>query len=546
MVEGKDLWESEITGDMEWMRISETKQIETFPGLPENLYRALEQTARRYPDKTALVGDGGRKYTYRQFLERSREFAIYLRDFRGVGKGSHVGLMLYNSPEFCIAFLALIGLGAVTVPLPGKFKQAEVLPLAERADVEQIICDQDYAGWFADDYKKEQILIISESGGNDGFETILKEWKSRGADGKGCGEFPGGLSADSLREPALILFTSGTTSRSKGVLIKNYNIMHAVEAYRRTLHITGEDISVIATPIYHITGLVALLGLFLFVGGTLYLHRFFDAERVLREARKYGFTFIHASPTVFHLLLEKGEHTPEIPSLVSFACGSGNMVKDKMARLHDWLPKARFHTVYGLTETTSPAAVFPGDAAVSRYIGSSGLPIPGTRFKIVDENRRELPDGEVGEIAVSGSVVLDGYYRQEADSLEEGWLYTGDLGYFSEKHFLYVVDRKKDMINRGGEKIWCYDVENEITSMEGILDAAVVGIPDELYGEVAAAAVQTAEGCTLTETDIRQYLGGRMAKYKIPVKIRMVDSIPQTPNGKTDKIRIQALLREME
>ena len=155
------------------------------------------------------------------------------------------------------------------------------------------------------------------------------------------------------------------------------------------MSVSEKDISVIATPIYHITGVVALLGLFLSVGGTLYLHKFFDARRVVEEARRFGFTFIHASPTVFNLIIQEGEHTAEIPSLLSFACGSSNMMKDKLIRLHKWLPQSRFHTVYGLTETTSPATIFPGDAAGSQKIGSSGIPIPGTRFKIVDDKGKE-------------------------------------------------------------------------------------------------------------------------------------------------------------
>ena len=162
----------------------------------------------------------------------------------------------------------------------------------------------------------------------------------------------------------------------------------------------------------------------------------------------------------------------------------------------------------------------------------------------MDDDGNELRNGEVGEIAVSGSVVLDSYYKLEADSLKDGWLYTGDLGYFNEENYLYVVDRKKNMINRGGEKIWCYDVENEIVSMRGICDTAVVGIPDELYGEVPAAVVQLEDEGGPEEEEIQRYLKKRMAKYKVPVKIRRVDFIPQTPNGKTDKITIRKMLME--
>ena len=142
--------------------------------------------------------------------------------------------------------------------------------------------------------------------------------------------------------------------------------------------------------------------------------------------------------------------------------------------------------------------------------------------------------------------MLDSYYRQDADSLVDGWLYTGDLGYFNDESYLYVVDRKKNMINRGGEKIWCFDVENELTAMEGIEDAAVVGIPDELYGEVAAAVVQLKQGSSLTAKSIQEYLRGQIAKYKVPVRIKALESIPQTVNGKTDKVKIKELLMEEE
>lgn len=538
MIDGNMLWNSEINGDMVKRKISDSKWIETFPGMPDTLYEALKKTTEVYSEKRALISDKGHVCTYKQFLELSEELAAYLYWQKSVRKGVHVGVMMHNTIEFCIAFLALSRLGAVMVPLPSKFKQAEVLPLAKRAEVELIVCDTDYGEWFAGIYQEECVLVVSEQW--YGYEELYRGWENRKQYLKKMSEVPGG----EFEDDAIIMFTSGTTSQSKGVLIKNYNIIHAIEVYRRILSVSEKDISVIATPIYHITGVVALLGLFLSVGGTLYLHKFFDARRVVEEARRFGFTFIHASPTVFNLIIQEGEHTAEIPSLLSFACGSSNMMKDKLIRLHKWLPQSRFHTVYGLTETTSPATIFPGDAAGSQKIGSSGIPIPGTRFKIVDDKGKELRNGEVGEILVSGSVVLDSYYKLESESLKDGWLSTGDLGYFDEENYLYVVDRKKNMINRGGEKIWCYDVENEIVSMEGICDAAVVGIPDELYGEVPAAIVQLEGAGGPKEEEIQKYLKKRMAKYKVPVKIRRVDSIPQTPNGKTDKITIRKMLME--
>ena len=138
----------------------------------------------------------------------------------------------------------------------------------------------------------------------------------------------------------------------------------------------------------------------------------------------------------------------------------------------------------------------------------------------------------------------DGYYKQTSDTLRDGWLRTGDLGYFNRDGYLFVVDRIKNMINRGGEKIWCFDVENELEMMDGIQDAAVTGIPDDLYGEVAAAVVCLEPGSGLKQESIQQYLGERIARYKVPVKIKIVDKVPQTPNGKTDKIAIRKMLME--
>lgn len=540
MVDGNTLWDADITGGMIRTKVSGDKSAVIFSDMPPTLFAALETTVLSFPEKTALVDDSGKAHSYGKFYEYCEAFAAYLYGVHKLKRGAHVGVMMHNTVEYCTAFLALSKIGAVMVALPSKFKKKEVLSLAEQADVELILCEEVYRGWFLERYPSESVISSVEDGTPTGFAHLYEGWESRAGDTVRARSLPPGAPG----EEALIMFTSGTTSGSKGVLLKNYHIMHAIEVYRRILHVTEQDVSAIVTPIYHITGLVALLGLFIRAGGTLYLHKRFDAARVIRESIIHKFTFLHASPTVFSLLLKEGEHTPEIPCLVTLACGSGNMGRDKIFRLHRWLPKTQFHTVYGLTETSSPAAIFPGDAAVSPYVGAAGRPVPGMCFKIVDENRRELPQGSVGEIAVCGSNVLDSYYRQDTSELREHWLYTGDIGYFNEEQYLYIVDRKKHMINRGGEKIWCYDVENEMEGMEGIQGAAVVGIPDELYGEVAAAVVELKSGCSITAKEIQNYLVERMARYKIPVKIRTVENIPLTHNGKVDKVKVKEILME--
>lgn len=541
MIDGNLLWERDIVADLSKNNYGLGRIVETFSNLPNNLYHSLQYTAERTPNKIALVDNTYKKYTFQELLSECNQYASYLHYTKGICKGDHVGVLMFNGVEFCVAFLSLLRLGAVMVPLPTKYKKDEVLRLAKLADVDAIMCGNEFTSWFSEIYGKQKIINID----NLNKELRTNNWQifqdtEKHKQKDQLEDYRGGAAEDN----AILMFTSGTTSQSKGVILKNYNIMHAVEAYRRVLQINEDDISILATPMYHITGLVALLGLFVHVGGTLYIHKFFDAKRVIEDARRFNFTFIHASPTVFNMLIREGENTSPILSLQSFACGSSNMVKEKLIRLHNWLPHSKFHTVYGLTETTSPATVFPDDAASSEFIGSSGLPIPGTKFKIIDDNGEESTVNEVGEIVVSGSVVLEEYYKVKNTSLQDGWLYTGDLGYFNDKGYLYVVDRKKNMINRGGEKIWCYDVENEIASISGVDDVAVVGIPDDLYGEVAAALIQPNLYSNLEIDTILKILSKRMAKYKIPVKIKLVEKIPQTPNGKIDKVTIKKLLTE--
>lgn len=530
MYNGNVFWSENITADMTEKEVSPNKTICTYSNVQDNLYMVLKKAAADKPDKVAIIDNYNHKYTYLDLLNKVDDFSSYLKCICDVKHQSHVALMLYNSIEFCVSFLAVCKLGAIAVPLPTKYTQQEVYSLVNKSDIEFIICDEYFFDWFVP-YETKGISLIRSTNAELGY----------GFSYTSSGFLPYVPTEGGYSDTAIIMFTSGTTSQSKGVIIKNYNIMHAIISYQRILGITSDDISIIPIPIYHITGLVALLGLFLYAQGSLYLLKYFDASRVLDCVEKNGITFIHASPTVFSMLLDISPNYPHLSSLKSFACGSSNMPKEKLTQIHSWLPHTVFHTVYGLTETTSPATIYPDDASTSLNIGSSGIPIPGTLFRITDVNGNELPSYKVGEIHIKGSVVLDSYYKTQTAALQDDWLDTGDLGYFTPDGYLYVVDRKKDMINRGGEKIWSFDVENALYTIEGIREAAVVGIPDSVYGEVAAAAVRFAPGVHMEEKEIQKKLWAKLAKYMIPVRILEVTNIPLTQNSKVDKKAIKKL-----
>lgn len=561
MYVGERLWPERLTADMEEKKISEKVKIRTYPGLPENMYKSFEAAAAHLPDKTALVDNWGRAYSYGNLHQKIRKFSAWLYQDMQVRKGRHVALMLYNGVEFCVAFLALNKIGAVAVPLPTKYKKEEVRSLTEKSEVDLVICEEKFSGYFeAVGGGEIPVCKIPEGQLGYGLEAFRAETgydeaaagAGRDKTGKQAAEpysvsVPGPQASDepAASDTALLMFTSGTTSRSKGVVIKNYNIMHAIVSYERTLGIVEEDKAILPVPIYLITGLVAVFGLMMHVGGTVIINRFFDAGRVLEDIKKYKVTFLHASPTVFTLLLGRREEAGPLPGLRMLACGSSNMPPGKIRMLHDWLPDCEFRTIYGLTETTSPATVFPVDACGSQYIGSSGIPIPGLAFRIVDDEGAEVKDGIQGRILVKGSNITEAYYQLQTPALQDGWLDTGDIGYFSPGGYLFIVDRKKDMINRGGEKICSFDVENELCSISGVEDAAVVGIPDELYGEAPAAVVRLRPGSGLTEEKIKEYLREKLAGYMVPVRILALEEIPVTKNMKTDKKKIRQLFAGM-
>ena len=516
--------------------LSNGKVITTYPDLPKNIYSSFRATAERHMEKVAVVDDEGRQYSYKKMMEMTDDFSSWLIHEFGVTRRKHVALMLYNSIEFCTTFLSLNRIGAVVVPLPTKFKMEEVHALVEKSDVEFIICDEKFEDYFEKYQQNLNICVVPDGKEKYGLETFtstkdlsaIEEIEEKATD----------------VDLALMLFTSGTTSMSKGVTIRNYNIMHAVESYHKVLGITEEDKAIIPVPIYLVTGLVAVFGLMIHIGGTVCLNRFFDAKRVLEDINKYGITFFHASPTVFTLILKERKHYPELPMLRMFACGSCNMPPEKIKMLHEWLPKSEFRTIYGLTETTSPGTVFPTDASSSPYIGSSGIPIPGSAYKIVDEEGNEVKDGEQGEILVKGSNITENYYKSKRVALEDEWLHTGDIGWFNTEGYLYIADRKKDMINRGGEKICSYDVENKLLEMNGVEDAAVVGIPDELYGEVPAALIKLKKGTVIEEAEIKAFLKSQMASYKVPQKILFTENIPLTENMKINKRKVRKMFSE--
>ncbi|MBY7144566.1 acyl--CoA ligase [Virgibacillus sp. NKC19-3] len=537
MVSGNVLWKEHITKDLVTRKFN-NREYDTFNDLKRNMYHVLKENVIEVPNKVGIIDANGRSYTYVELLKMTDKLSSYLTDKYKIERGKHIGLLLFNSIEFIISFLAAQKLGVTIIPFPTKFKEPEICALIEKSNCDLLIVDEKYFPWVRKYENKRCHVIICESQDtSNGYAFhFLNGYPEVETEDSG-----------SIEDVAIIMFTSGTTTFSKGVVIRNFNVQHAIVAYHKILDLNESDSTILATPIYNVTGLIATLSLFLKCKGTVRVHKFFDVNQLLSDISTFNITFYHASPTIFTLMLkEKGLH-PNLSSLKTLACGSSNMPAEMIKELKEWLPQMSFRTVYGLSETTSPATIFPSDVSVSEYIGSSGQPIPGLSIKIVDDSGYESKRGKTGEIWVRGTNVIEEYYNQKSDLITgDKWLKTGDIGYINKEGYLYVVDRKKDLINRGGEKIFSIDIENAIYQIDGISEVAVVGVKDYVYGEVPVAVISIKEGHLVDEASIKLVLKNKLASYETPTEYHFVDEILKTANGKIDKKEIRSYLEKQK
>ena len=523
LLNGDSLWGDTVTRGLVERR-SEGRVVRVFEDAPLSMYTSLAATALRTPDAIALVDDALDQWTFAELLGLVHGFADRLAT-EGISQGDRVGLLLETSLEFCVALYAANREGVVVVPIPTKYKAAEVRNLLERSDVVVVVAEAGLAHLVPDAIRIVEPADITHA--------------ATAAEGLSSGR-----NADPDRD-AILMYTSGTTSGCKGVLLTNRNVGHAIVAYQRILDVTAEDSTIIPVPIYHITGMVALLGLFVHCGGKVFLHRRFDTVRVLTTTRDEGVTFLHASPTVFARLLEHAAEFPALPTLRVMACGAAHMPVSRLQALHRWLPGMEFRTVYGLTETASPGLIFPGDAGSSPFCGSSGRPIPGMDLALLDDSGEPVAVGQTGEIWLRGTNLLRRYDQPMMASLRsDGWLSTGDVGHANAEGYVYITDRTKDMINRGGEKVWCIDLEEALRQLPGIADAAVVGVPDIIYGEVPVALIVPTAGSKVDADAVRNGLRAVVAGYMVPAAVRIAGALPLTANLKVDKRAVRKLFAE--
>lgn len=496
-----------------------------------NMYQMLCHSAQRYPDSLALAFEQQR-YSYREFHHRVQSAMAQLSHGWGLNPGARIVLAWGNHPAFCELFFAALGLGIEVVPFSTKLPEAEGKSLIDHIAPDAVLWHHGHQEWLS---RTPGARCVS-----------LAEWQALTLPDPVSGPLPGVGPEDT----AVIMFTSGTTGSPKGAVISHGNLLHAVQAYAKGLKLSHRDSTVLAVPIYHITGLSALLALFIYLGGAIWLQQRFNAREVVNTVRERNISFLHGSPTVFILLCQAVRATeqpvPEnFPALRAIACGAGHLNQGLIRELKECFPHTAIHPIYGLTETTSPATLLCEDASDGARPGSAGRPIPGLEVAILDDHKRPLPDGEIGQIWLRGEVVIRHYWQPSAwrpACDQNGWFATGDLGYLDPDGYLFVKDRSKDMINRGGEKIYSIDLENLLSTYPGVEEVAIIPAPSPVYGEEPVAFIVPDSQHRLTRDEIVAWLKGRVARFKIPAHIIFTRTLPRTHNGKISKRQLREQL----
>ncbi|GAA5055777.1 class I adenylate-forming enzyme family protein [Streptomyces similanensis] len=514
-----------------------------------SLVHALRRSAAEAPDRAFLAYFDAR-LTYRETDELSDSVAGHLAA-RGLRPGERVAVLLQNSPHFVLAVLGAWKAGAVVVPVNPMYKSAEVAHVLADGEVAALICsDRAWESYLRETAAGSPVRIALTASERDlqtrdDARVLAFERLPRAADADDLVAVArAGHPAPEGRDPAphdiaLISYTSGTSGTPKGATNTHGNIMYNAERQRTGLGLPEAPVYFALAPLFHITGMVCQFGACLNSAGTLVLAYRFEPGVVLEAFAEHRPHYTVGPSTAFMALAAHPDVTPD--HFASFAVISSGgaplppaLVEKFRAGFGPYLRNG-----YGLTECTAPcASVPPGrEAPVDPVSGTLavGVPGPDTVVRIVDDEGRELPFGEPGEIVVSGPQVVPGYWRRPdatAETFPDGELRTGDIGFMDERGWLYVVDRKKDMINASGFKVWPREVEDVLYTHPAVREAAVVGVPDGYRGETVRAYISLRPDARVAPEELAAYCKERLAAYKYPRQVEILPELPKTASGK--------------
>lgn len=501
----------------------------------KNLGKLLEHRALIDSDKPFLLSiEDGRELSYGSFNSEVNRSANLFADI-GVQKGDVVSIMVSNRPEFLFAYYGAMKLGAIAGPVNPDLKSPEIEYILRNSEAKIFIIESSnlhkYRAIESELPELDQVVVVD---GDDDFLHFQKE----------TARMPSSITPQEVesKDIAEIIYTSGTTGHPKGCLLTHGNFLTIARSIVEW-HGFDRNLRLLCfLPLFHIEAQVVSLLLSLYCGGSVALARRFSSSRFWHSVAKYKVTVASVVPTIITILLNV-ERPPglDFSSFSRVICSAAPLPVNVMQQ---WEERYKVPIVegYGLSETTCYATFNPL-IMNKRKPGSAGLALDCNEIAIMDDGLNILGTNQHGEVVVRGANVFVGYHRNPLatdEAFKGGWFHTGDIGYVDDDGFLFIVDRKKDMINRGGQKIFPREVDEVLYSHPSVKDACALGIPDEKYGEEVVAFIELRDGSSVSQQEIIQFCLESLADYKVPKEILFLHEMPRGPSGKL----LRRLLRE--
>ena len=480
----------------------------------------------------------GESITWAGLHDRVRRAAVAFAR-QGVRRGDRVAVLMTNRPEFLESVLAASAIGAIAVPVNFRLAPAEAAYILQDSGASLVVTDPPLAPLAEAAVAASQALQagpvpVITTGADGTYEALLAAPPPA----------PGEVEIDE-RDIALIMYTSGTTGRPKGAMLSHLNLlMQAITAIRTSRLTDDQNVGMVNVPLFHIAGIGSMVpALLLGTRSVLMPTAAFDAQVTLDVIEAEGVTSLFLVPAQWQVLCAHPDVTRRTRSLRTISWGAAPATVPLLETMAKTFPAAEIISVFGQTEMSPVTTALPSADAV-RKIGSVGKPIPTIAARIVDDRMNDVPRGEVGEIVYRGPSLMAGYWNNPAateEAFSGGWFHSGDLVREDEEGFLYVVDRKKDMIISGGENIYCAEVENVLAGHPAVADVAVIGARHEKWGETPVAIVVPADpAAPPTLGDLTGWTAGRLASYKKPTGLVVLDELPRNASGKVLKHELRA------
>jgi long-chain acyl-CoA synthetase len=460
-------------------------------------------------------------------LDAAAQRAAGLLRSKGVAPGDRVGMQLPNVPYFPIVFFGALRLGAVVVPMNPLLKAKEVAYHLSDSGAKLIVAwhgFEEAARNGADDAGVE--CVIAEPGE---FEKLL-----------GAAEPVEEVTDRADDDPAVIIYTSGTTGTPKGATLMQSNIMSGAEVARDLVDGGPDDVTVATLPLFHVFGMNSVMNATFLGGGTMTLIPRFEPGKALEVIERDKATTFAGVPTMYAAMLNHPDREKHDVTSLTLCVSGGAAMPVEVLRGFDEAFGAKVLEGYGLSETTGMGSFNLPDR--ERKPGSIGLPVGGTEMKCVDDDESEVPQGEPGEVVMRGPFVMKGYWgRDDAteDVMKGGWFHTGDIATVDDEGYFFIVDRKKDLIIRGGYNVYPREIEEAFYEHPAVREVAVIGVPHDQLGEEVAAVIALKDGAEATPDELKDFMKQRVAAYKYPRSVAIVDELPKGPTGKILKREIE-------